>query len=163
MKLYMKQKVFSWRDRFYIKDENGTDRYYVEGELFSWGKKLHVYDMKGAEVAFIQQKVFSFLPKFYVYIDGEMIAEIVKELTFFKPRYSIMGLDWDVFGDFWSHEYEILERNSPVVAVSKEWFTWGDSYVIDIEKDKNEVHVLAVVLAIDAVMAAQSNSAGAAT
>ena len=52
MKLYMKQKVFSWRDRFYIKDEYEEDRYYVEGELFSWGKKLHVYDMTGAEVAF---------------------------------------------------------------------------------------------------------------
>lgn len=159
MKLYMKQKVFSWRDRFYIKDENETDRYYVEGELFSWGKKLHVYDMNGTEVAFIQQKVLSFLPKFYVYTEGEMIAEIVKEFTFFKPRYSIMGLDWDVAGDFWSHEYEILERNSPVVSIHKEWFRWGDSYVIDIEEGRNEIHALAVVLAIDAVMAAQSNAA----
>lgn len=159
MKLYMKQKVFSWRDRFYIKDENETDRYYVEGELFSWGKKLHVFDMNGTEVAFIQQKVLSFLPKFYVYTEGEMIAEIVKEFTFFKPRYSIMGLDWDVSGDFWSHEYEILERNSPVVSIHKEWFRWGDSYVIDIEEGRNEIHALAVVLAIDAVMAAQSNAA----
>lgn len=159
MKLYMKQKVFSWRDRFYIKDENEEDRYYVEGELFSWGKKLHVYDMSGAKVAFIEQKVWSFLPKFYVYTDGEMIAEIVKEFTFFKPRYSISGLDWDVSGDFWSHEYEILERNSLVVSIHKEWFTWGDAYVIDIEEGRNEVHALAVVLAIDAVMQAQGSAA----
>ena len=27
MKLYLKQKVFSWRDRFYAKDENNNDRY----------------------------------------------------------------------------------------------------------------------------------------
>jgi uncharacterized protein YxjI len=45
MKLYIKQKVFSWADRFTVKDENGADRYFVEGEMFSWGKKLHVYDM----------------------------------------------------------------------------------------------------------------------
>jgi len=45
MKLYLKQKVFSWRDRFFAKDESGNDRYAVEGEIISWGKKLRVYDM----------------------------------------------------------------------------------------------------------------------
>lgn len=159
MRLFMKQQVFSWRDRFYIKDEYEQDKYYVEGELFSWGKKLHVFDMQGNEVAFIQQKVLSFLPKFHVYINGEAIAEIVKEFTFLKPRYSILGLNWNVSGDFWSHEYEIMEGSSSVVSIHKEWFRWGDSYVIDIVEGRNEVHVLAVVLAIDAVMAAQNAGA----
>ena len=40
MKLYMKQKVFSFADRFYIKDEEGRDRYYVEGELSPGGKSF---------------------------------------------------------------------------------------------------------------------------
>ena len=158
MKLYMKQKVFSFADRFYIKDEEGRDRYYVEGELFSWGKKLHVYDESGQEAAFIQQKVWSFLPRFYVYIDGEEVAEIVKELTFFKPSYSIEGLNWSVSGDFWDHEYEIYEGNDFVVSISKEWFTWGDSYVIDIADHVDARYALAVVLAIDAVIA-QANAA----
>ncbi|WP_312650958.1 LURP-one-related family protein [Proteiniclasticum sp.] len=158
MKLYMKQKVFSWKDRFYIKDENEQDRYYVEGELFSWGKKLHVYDLAGKEVAFIQQKVFSWLPKFYVYIEDELIAEIVKEFTFFKPKYSIQGLNWEVSGDFWAHDYEIYDGRDPVVSIQKEWFRWGDSYVMDIMDNQNEVHALAVVLAIDAVLAAQQSS-----
>lgn len=35
MKLYIKQKVFSWSDLFTVKDSYGADRYYVEGELFS--------------------------------------------------------------------------------------------------------------------------------
>ena len=56
MKLYIKQKVFSWKDKFFVKDEFGNDRYYVEGELFSLGKKLHIYDMNGNELAFIHQK-----------------------------------------------------------------------------------------------------------
>ena len=44
MKLCIRQKVFSWVDRFTVFDENGADKYYVEGELFSWGKKLRVTD-----------------------------------------------------------------------------------------------------------------------
>jgi len=31
MKLYLKQKVFSWRDRFCVKDEQGNDRFVVVG------------------------------------------------------------------------------------------------------------------------------------
>ena len=42
MKLYIKQKVFSWGDKFTVKDATGRDRYYVEGEIFTFGKKLHV-------------------------------------------------------------------------------------------------------------------------
>ena len=60
-KLYMKQKIFSWKDRFTIKDQNDSDRYTVEGELISIGKKLHVYDMNNNEVAFVQQKVLTLL------------------------------------------------------------------------------------------------------
>lgn len=62
MKLYIKQKVFTWGDKFTVKDINGNDRYYVEGEVFSWGKKLHVYDMNGNEAAFIQQRCLAFCP-----------------------------------------------------------------------------------------------------
>ena len=78
MKLYIKQKVFSWAYRFTVKDANGNDRYYVEGEVFSWGKKLHVYDQNENEVAFIQQKVFSFLPTYHVFVNGTQAAEIIK-------------------------------------------------------------------------------------
>ena len=83
MKLYMKQKVFSWKDRFTVWDANGNDRYYVEGELISFGKKLHVYDVQNREVAFIHQKLFSLLPRYFVSVNGVDVAEIVKEFTFF--------------------------------------------------------------------------------
>ena len=50
MRLWMKQKVFSWGDHFTIKDDAGNDRYTVQGEVFSWGKKLHVLDSFGNDV-----------------------------------------------------------------------------------------------------------------
>ena len=38
MKLYIKEKVFSWYDQFSVTNNWGEERYYVEGELFSFGK-----------------------------------------------------------------------------------------------------------------------------
>jgi uncharacterized protein YxjI len=159
MKLYMKQKVFSWRDRFFIKDESGSDRYAVEGELLSWGKKLHIFNANGAKVAFIRQKVWSWLPRFFVEIDGRMVCEIVKELTFFRQKYRVVGLPWVLDGDFWAHEYSLTENGREIMRLSKKWFSWGDSYELDIDNPRHELLCLCVALAVDGALAIQNAGA----
>ena len=156
MKLYIKEKVFSWGDKFTVKDERGYDKYVVEGEVFTWGKKLHIYDMTGREVAFIKQEVWSFLPRYYVFCGGQQVAEIKKEFTFLFPKYSIEGLGWEIDGSFLAHEYEITQRGRSIVTISKEWMTWGDSYELNIANPADEILALAVVITIDCVM--ESNS-----
>ena len=55
----------------------------------------------------------------------------------------------------------IRENGSDVVSIRKEWFTWGDSYQLDIAERTDEILALSVVLAIDCVMAQQRNSGAA--
>ena len=158
MKLYIREKVFSWSDKFFVKDEGGRDKYIVEGEFFSWGKKLHVYDMAGTEVAFIKQEVWSLLPRYYVFRGERKVAEIKKEFTLFFPRYSIEGLGWDIQGSFWAHDYEITQNGRPIVTIRKECMTWGDSYELDIVNPADEIVALAVVLTIDCVMESNAST-----
>ena len=152
MKLYIKQKVFSWNDKFSVKDENGEDRYFVEGEVFSLGKKLHIYDRSGNEMAFIKQKVLSFMPTFTVYIGEREIAEIRKNFTLFNQKYTIDGLGWEVNGGFLAHDYVITDGLREIVEIHKAWMTWGDCYELDIAHPGDEIAALAVVLAIDCAM-----------
>ena len=161
MKLYIKEKVFSWGDKFTVKDEYGNDKYFVQGEVFSWGKKLHVYDMTGNEVAFIKQEVWSFLPRFYVFCNNVQVAEIKKEFSFIFPKYSVAGLGWEIEGRFMAHDYEIKTVRRTIVSISKEWMTWGDSYELDIANPEDEIVALAVVLTIDCVT--ESNSGASVT
>lgn len=163
MKLYMKQKVFSWRDRFKVWDEAGSERYSVEGELFTLGKRLHVYDRNGSEAAYIREKVWSFLPRYFVYVNGQQVAEIVKRLSFLRPKYEVSGLDWEIRGSLWEHDYEVLEHGRPIVSIHKKWMSWGDSYELDIADSRNELPALAVVLAIDCVMASEAAAASSAS
>lgn len=151
MKLYMKEKVFSWNERFTIKDENGWDKYFVEGEFLSLGKKLHLLNINGEEVAFIQQRLLTLMPCYSVSVAGREIAEIRKEFTFFFQRYIIDGLGWEVDGSVWEHRYEIRKNGRLIVRIDKEWFTWGDSYVLEIADPADEILALAVVLTIDCV------------
>lgn len=153
MKLLIKQKLLSIRDRFTIYDEQQEPRFYVEGELFTIGKKLHIYDMKQHEVAMIQRRVLSFRPRFFVMVEGKEVAEIVREITFFKPKYRIEGLDWTITGDVFQHDYKISNRDEVIARISKEWFVLSDTYEIDVEDEDTTIYALAVVLAIDCVQA----------
>ena len=163
MKLYLKQKVFSWKDQGTVKDENGNDKYYIEGKVFSLGKQLTVRDANQNDVAFIKQKVLTLLPRFFVEMNGEQVAEIVKKISFLKQKYVINGPDWEVEGDFFAHDYSIVDGEKQIAVIHKKWMTWGDTFEIDINNEKDEVLILALVLAIDAVMDANSAAAASAS
>ncbi|NLK39335.1 MAG: hypothetical protein GX303_03675 [Clostridiales bacterium] len=158
MKLYIKQKVFSFRDKFTVKDENGIDKYYVEGKLLSWGKQLYIFDRLERKVAFIKQRVFTFMPKYEVYVNDMLVSEIAKQFTFFKMRLTVSRLNWVVSGDFWAHSYKITSGDELIATIDKAWFSWGDSYVLDIHDQENEVIALAVILAIDCIIASNTNN-----
>lgn len=152
---FIKQKVFSWRDRFTVKDEQERDVYYVEGELFTLGKKLRVFTMDDEEVVYIEQKLFRFLPEFDLYVGDKQLATIKKEFRLFRNDYNIYGPDWQIEGDFLGHDYVIVERGKVIADVSKRWFSWGDAYEIDILDETQEDILLGAVVVIDCVLSAQ--------
>lgn len=158
MKLYIKQKVFSWGAKFTVKDEIGNDKYYVEGEVFSCGRKLHIIDLCGNEVAFIKQKPFSFFPKYFVYVNGNEIAEIVKRFSFLGSKHKIEGHGWDIDGDLLLHNYAITQNGNTIVSIQKKWITWGDSYELDISDSADEITAIAVALTIDCMLASRASN-----
>ena len=150
MKLAVEQAVFTFGDRFNIYNEKGEVKYTCEGEVFTFGKKLHIYNMNNEEVAYIEQQLLTFFPTFNVFINGQNVAEIKKEISFLTPRYYVYGLDWNVDGEFFAHDYYISRNNEKIIEIHKEWFTFGDCYMMDINDDYDEVLALSVCLAIDA-------------
>lgn len=158
MKLYIKQKVFSFKDKFQIWDENGDPKYYAEGEIFSLGKKLHIYDMTGNEVIYIHQKLMSFLPTFYFSIKGSTPVEVKKNFTFFSHKYTVPEYGMTVEGDFLAHDYSVTRNGQQIAYLSKQWFTFGDAYEIYIAEHEDELSVLGVILIIDCCMAQSDNN-----
>ncbi len=163
MRLYMKQKVFSLKDRFTIKNEAGEDVYTVEGKFISLGKKLHIFDANGEEVAFVRQELLTLLPKFTVEQHGEAVAQVQKKLSFLKPKYVVTGLDWTVEGNLLAHDYSVFSGDRAIVSLHKKWMSWGDTYELDVSDDADQALVVAVVLAIDAVLDAQNAAAASST
>lgn len=162
MKLYIKQKVFSWGDKFSVKNEYGEDVYFVKGEVFTIGKKLHICDTNDNEIAFIKQKVLTFLPRYYIFQNEQQIAEVVKKISLLTQKYVVNGLDLEISGDFLAHDYSVMNRNGDeVMSVTKKWLTWGDTYEIDTHDAIDPVVAVSLLIVIDACMASEAQAANA--
>ncbi len=57
--------------------------------------------------------------------------------------------DLEAKGDF--HEYAFTRAGRSVATVSKQWFSWSDTYGVDIAEGEDEVLILASSVVIDMV------------
>lgn len=150
MRLYFKQRFFSWFDSYDIYDEDGNVVYTVEGKL-SWGHCLHILNSVGEHIGTVRERVLTFLPKFEMYVGDSYVGCIQKEFTFFTPRFDIDCNGWQVEGSFLEWDYSVREAcGAPVATISKELFNWTDTYVIDVMDPKDALCALMLALAIDA-------------
>ena len=155
MRYLMKQKLFCWGDDFGIQNEAGEDVFFVDGRAFSIGDKLSFQDMAGNELAFIRQKLLSWGPTYEIQRDGQLAAVVKKELfTFFRCRFMIDVPgpdDLEAEGNFLDVEYTFSRGGTAVAEVSKRWFTFTDTYGVDIADDEDPVLILASTVVIDMV------------
>ena len=157
MKLLFKQRFFSWFDSYDIFDEAGNIIYRVKGEL-AWGHQLRIYDAYGREVGLIKEKILTWLPKFEIYENDMYLGCIRKEISFFHPKYNIEYKGWHVEGDFFEWDYSIENKNGQLIAsISKQFFNWTDTYMIDVLYPQDSLYALMLVLAIDAEKCSRNN------
>ena len=150
MKLYFKQRFFSWFDSYDIYLEDGSTFYTVEGQL-SWGHCLHILDDAGRHIATVKEQVLTLLPRFDFYIGDERVGTLKREFTFLSPAYDLDCCGWRVTGNWLEWDYQILRRDGSTAAViRKELFHWTDTYTIETEYDEAALCALLVVRAIDA-------------
>lgn len=160
--LYIRQEIFTLGEKLTVKDDQQKNIYYIEGSFFQIPKTFSIMDENRDEVALITKKILSFLPKFYVEVQGKQILTINKELSFFKARYTIDAEGIEVQGNWWDMDFQVYKQGQLVGQVKKEWFTWGDSYKVQILDEDVQTIVIAIVVAIDCVKSDEAVAASAA-
>jgi len=155
MRYLMKQKLFCFGDDFVIKNEAGDDVFFVDGKVFTLGQKLSFQDMQGKELVFIQQKLLSWGPTYEIYRDGELAAVVKKHLfTLFRCAFTVDVPgpdDIEAQGSFLDMEYTFTRGGRRVAEVSKRWFSFGDTYGVDVADCEDVILILASTVVIDMV------------
>lgn len=154
MKYLIRQKVFSFGDKFTIKNELNEDCYQVIGKVFSLGNKLSLFDMQGRELYFIQQKLMKLMPEYQLLRDEEIVAIVKKKLTFLKARFEITSNlgNYTIQGSPFGYNFQILKNNEVVATISKQFFSISDTYGIDISNNEDQAMMVALVIVIDQVV-----------
>jgi len=155
MRYVMKQKLFSWGDDFKIKNEAGEDVFFVDGRAFSIGNKLSFQDLHGNELAFIRQKLLSWGPTYEITRGSELLAVVKKHLfTLLRCKFTVDvpgPNDLEAQGSFLDMEYTFERSGRRVAEVSKRWFSWSDTYGVEIDDGEDQVLILASTVVIDMV------------
>jgi uncharacterized protein YxjI len=149
----MKQKLLCLGDDYRIQDSSGQDVFYVDGRAFAFGDKLSFEDLNGKQLAFISQKLLSWGPTYEIHREGRLAAVVKKKLfTLFHCRFTVdvPGPD-DLLaeGDFWDHEYTFKRHGEPVARVSKTYFSFTDTYGIDVGDGEDDILLIASAVVID--------------
>jgi len=134
-----------------INDENGNLVFAVKGKFFSWGDNLSFQKADGTEIAQIRQKLLSFMPKYEIYFGSKHFATIVREFSWFKKKFTLDvpgPNDYTIHGDFWNYEYEFERKNQIVATVSRKYWSWTDTYGVDIADGEDDISILAAVTVV---------------
>lgn len=155
MKFYIKQKVFSFKDKFTIMDENQNVIYEIKGKFMSLKNKLELINVKGELLLRSEKKVLTLMPKYFIYNNRDEEISVIKRLFGFRPRFdlNIMNKDYTVDGSLFAHSFGIYDNHQGLVAsISKKIISWGDTYEIEIFEDDHVELFLFVVIVIDQVV-----------
>ncbi|NLX77036.1 MAG: hypothetical protein GXZ01_06645 [Clostridiaceae bacterium] len=153
MKYLIRQRIFSLRDSFTIKNELGEDCFTVYGKIFSLGNKLYLNDLQGRELYYIEQRLFRFLPEYTIYQNGNPVARVKKNFTLFRPSFDISSVfgNYNISGNFWAYDFTIFKNGAPVAVISKKWFSFSDTYGVSIDDKEDAAFILALVIVLDQV------------
>ena len=154
MKYYVKQKVFTLKDKFFIKDFDQNDVYEVQGKFMSISNKLQLFRTDGTEVLNTKKKLFKIFPLYEIFSpEGDVVATIQKKFSI-KPKFDVtMGnTELKVEGSLFAHSFGILKEGRTIASIQKKVFSFGDSYEIDIEDESQLELLLFIVIIIDQVI-----------
>jgi uncharacterized protein YxjI len=152
----MREKWLAFGDDSWIEDDSGERIYRVDGKALRLRKTLKLEDLDGNEICKIQERKLRVRNTMEIEApDGTRLGLIQKALiTPLRERFEVEVPDrpeLKIRGNILDHEYEIKREGDKIAEVSKKWLRMRDTYGIEIEPDEDDVLILAVAVALDAM------------
>ena len=156
MRYVLKERIFSLRDSYYIRDEDGNTQFEVTGRLISLRDSLTLRDRHGATLATITQRRLALRPVYTIRCKGQPDAVIKRDFINIVREGFAVNMEGDVpdlriQGNILDHEYTIKREGDTVAQASKKWISLRDSYVVDVQDEADTVLVLTCAIVVDRV------------
>lgn len=150
----VKQKIFSLGDKFTITDRDGLDRFQVQGKILSLGAKLSFQDMSGNELYYIEQQLLRLLAEYHIYQNDTLVASCKQKFSFLGSKFEISSMNghYTIEGRPLNYNYEIFKDGQLIARIDKQFFSFADTYGVDIGETEDHGFILSLVIVIDQVV-----------
>lgn len=158
--LYSALQLGDLHRRIDITDAEGDLKYYTQSSIIAIKGKTDIMDPAGNVVAHLEKRPVSLHEKHFVTMaDGRNFTlsnelfHIVKDVT------NIEGLGWQLRGNIIGLTFNLLDEfGQPVATVGKKMVSVHDKYCIDIYQPDQEQVVVAIVIQLEKMLEARSES-----
>jgi len=152
----MRARMLAIGDDAWIEDEAGQRAFRVDGKALRMRKTLVLEDLEGNQLCKIQERRLRVRDTMEIEApDGQRLGLIQKAMiTPLRERFEVEvpdGEDLKVRGKILDHEYKIKQGGEQIAEVSKRWFRIRDTYGIEIEPGQDDLLILAIAVALDAM------------
>jgi uncharacterized protein YxjI len=152
----MREKMFSIGDDSWIENDSGDKVFRVNGKALRMRRTLKLEDLDGNELCKIQERKLRVRDTMEIESpDGKRMGLIQKALiTPLRERFEVEVPDQPelkVRGNIFDHEYKVKRDGEQIAEVSKKWLRMRDTYGIEIAPGEDDVLILAVAIALDAM------------
>ncbi len=150
----VKQKIFALGDKFTITDRDGLDRFQVQGKVLSLGAKLSFQDMSGNELYYIEQQLLRLLAEYNIYQNGTVVASCKRKFSFLGSKFEISSNNghYTIEGRPLNYNYKIFKDGQVIATIDKQFFSFSDTYGVDIREEEDHGFILSLVIVIDQVV-----------
>ena len=153
MRYVIKERLFRLGEDSYILDESGQPALRVDGKILSLRDRLILRDLSGQEVASVHRRLIALRPTYEININGREVATVKKHFfTPFRDKFTIDVPgpdDLEMTGSLLDHDFTVRRGGKTVATISKAWFSFRDTYGVDIADGEDQLLILASVLALD--------------
>ncbi len=157
MKFHIKERAWTLREKFMVRDQGGRPVFEIKGKFFHIGDNLLLIDLAShAEAAHIKQKVLAITPHYEIYQNGAHWASLHEKLLhLFGDRFKIKlesGETYHIDGNILNWDFTVSnERGDLLAQISKRISLFEDSYGVDVAQGVDVPLMLALAISIEMV------------
>ena len=152
MKVYIKNKSWSWCGGSSVVNENKEPVFQVKGKVFSITRKKYLCDLDGNRLYTIRNKWFNwFIHKAFIYdSDNNKIATVKDKWFNIKNEYFIEDYkdEIKIDGQFFSLSSTILKNGEPIGTIRRKLTFINDAFELEAN-EQDMPFLIALVIAID--------------
>lgn len=158
--LYTEMNLHATHQRIDIKDEQGQLLYWTKSAVIAIKGKTEIFDAAENVVANLEKKIVSLHEKHFITMaDGRQFTLSNEIFHLFKDVTNIVELGWQLKGNIIGLNFTLLDQNGePVAVIGHKMVSLHDRYSIDLYQPQQEKVVVAIVIALQKMIAARQEN-----